>query len=109
MKLKNLTPHPVHIRSGDRFITVEPELESARCEEYNIGESNIDVDGATIKVVNGIRYGAVNLPPAVEGVIYIVSALVAQTSDRTDLMIPYDIHRDYEGNILGCNSLGVLA
>ena len=41
------------------------------------------------------------------GVFYIVSQLVKNAlPDRTDLLVPAEVVRDGNGNIIGCKSLG---
>ena len=56
-----------------------------------------------------ITFGEVeNLPPQKEGVLLIVSAMVANAGrkqGRTDLVTPAHMVRDHAGNILGCTSL----
>lgn len=47
-----------------------------------------------------------NLPEPQEGVVYVVSALVAQAvPDREDVFIPDDTVRDEQGRIIGVRAL----
>ena len=47
------------------------------------------------------------LPDFVEGTFYIVSQLVKSAlPQRNDLLVPAEVVRDSEGNIIGCFSLG---
>ena len=54
-------------------------------------------------------YGAGNMPPAVDGTMYIVSQLVQSAyPDRHDLIVPADVVRDgMTGAIVGCRTFAV--
>lgn len=58
--------------------------------------------------VTATEFGEVEgLPEPVDGVIYIVSSLVAQrVPNRNDVFIPSESVRDSQGRIIGCKSLG---
>jgi hypothetical protein len=80
---------------------VEASGAVARCQE---------VDKA-VGTINGIPiitrdYGEITgLPPAQEGVMYIVSGLVRQACTRSDILSPGTLVRDDKGDILGCKNL----
>lgn len=101
-RLINLTPHEIRIIHEDQEVVIQPSGTIARCQ----------VEQRVIGFVNGIpfykaSYGQVeNLPDPQEGVIYVVSALVAQAvPDRNDVLIPFDSIRDQNGKIVGCKAL----
>src|SRR5687768_4091404 len=109
MKLINLTPHPIQIWNENKCVlTIEPQGKPARCEEIKGNEFNMYVDKIPVRIVNNLSYSAADLPPSQPGVIYIVSVLVAQSSNRKDLMIPYDLVRSEQGQIIGCRSLAMI-
>lgn len=129
-KIVNLTPHQINfiIRyaleigrnelgtpkyvTEERSYSIPPSGVVARCKvDRQIIDSFIleDVDGWDITVpVTSARFGEVEgLPEPEEGVIYIVSNMVAQAvPDREDVFFPDDIVRDEHGNVIGCRALG---
>jgi len=102
IRVINLTPHDINIVGDDGQVTqtFPASGELARCSvsREQIGE----VDGIA---VNRTVFGAVTgLPEQQEGVVYIVSALVAKAADRDDVLIPDDTVRDEQGRIVGCRA-----
>lgn len=101
-----MTPHPVHILGDDNVIAVSP----ASGKQIRLKSSTVDagfsVDGIRItKTVFGEPEG---LPEYELGVFYIVSQLVKNAlPEREDLLVPAEIVRDMDGNIIGCKSLGI--
>lgn len=100
--LINLTPHEIRIIHADQEVVIQPSGTVARCQ----------VEQTIVGFVNGIPvykaiYGQVeNLPDPQPGVVYIVSALVAQAvPNRDDVLIPFDSVRDQNGKIVGCKAL----
>ena len=74
--------------------------------------ARVSSQAVTVGEVNGIpltrvSFGAVvDLPPPVEGTIYIVSALVrSAVPNRLDVASPGELVRDSAGAVLGCKSL----
>lgn len=131
MKLVNLTPHAINFVTADGrpILTVEPSGTVARvaaktvflgevyAEEDELTRIHTEIDcldGTSIHVVvenihvTGTNYGEVEgLPAPEEGVVYIVSSLVAQRChNRDDVFIPNESVRDENGRIIGCRSLG---
>lgn len=105
MKIVNLTPHQINFvdDNGVAILTVEPSGTLARVTTATVITGEI----------NGIpttetRFGEVEgLPEKEEGVIFLVSSLVAQRcQDRDDVFIPNESVRDDKGRIIGCKSLG---
>lgn len=102
MKIINLTPHNIDLYKDGKKIRVFESSGSWRLKEI---ESNLgELDGVPfVKVwyLNG------EVPQYQEGVYYIVSNVIQWAyPDRRDLLIPLDLVRDFEGNIIGCCSLG---
>lgn len=105
MKIMNLTPHRIDFvtADGSPLMSVEPSGTVARVsvKTETIGEV------AGIPVTKSVYSDIVDLPAPQEGVVYIVSSLVAQRCvDRDDVYIPNESVRDSEGKIVGCKSLG---
>ena len=106
MKLKNLTPHNVVIVINDSKKIVIPSDGIARVTEEKNATPSIDVDGVIIETFVSSFGEVENLPPQEDGVMVIVSALVASAAkDRNDLLVPGELVRDDGGNIVGCKSL----
>lgn len=121
MKIINLTPHEINIHipnvwdmeglpnlemnvdHGITTVTIPASGTIARCKTERKVIGNIDGIQITSTVFGEVE----GLPEPKEGVVYIVSSLVAQAAkDRTDVFIPDDTVRDEQGNIIGCRSLG---
>ena len=104
----NKTPHPIHIVgvSGE-VIKTFPKCEPDQLIRLSMSTSLAgDVNGTPItKTVFGDPIG---LPEFSEGTYYIVSQLVKNAfPNREDLLVPAEMVRDQEGNIVGCKSLGI--
>ena len=105
MLLKNFTPHNVVIVINETKIVI-PSDGIARVTETKSATPSIDVDGVVIETFISSFGEVENLPPQEEGVMVIVSALVASAAKgRDDLLVPGELVRDDGGNIVGCKSL----
>ena len=102
----NKTPHSVNIvNEKNQVIKV-----------YERGESLIRLAVKTVKdeplfdgtPTSRTEFGKPEgLPDFKEDTFYIVSQLVKNAlPDRKDLLVPAEVVRDDEGNIIGCKSLG---
>lgn len=104
MEILNCTPHSlVFVDDAGKVIrTVEPSgiLPRVSSAVTIVG----DIDGISDEVTS---YGqVVGLPEKREGVIMVVSAMVAaRLPDRDDIRIPGRQVRDDQGRIIGCRSL----
>ena len=106
MKLKNFTPHNVVIVNSEELKIVIPSDGIARVTETKTVTPSIDVDGVIIETFVSAFGEVENLPPQEDGVMVIVSALAADAAkDRNDLLVPGELVRDNDGNIIGCKSL----
>ena len=105
MLLKNFTPHNVVIVINESKIVI-PSDGIARVTETKTVAPSIDVDGVAVETFVSAFGEVENLPPQEEGVMVIVSALVASAAKgRDDLLVPGELVRDDGGNIVGCKSL----
>jgi len=103
MKITNLTPHPlrIHGRAGEiRDLAVDGPAPRLTPQRTPLG----DLDGLPLgRTVLGDPTG---LPDPEDGVVLIVSALVAEACpDRTDLVYPGEAVRDERGRITGAKGL----
>ena len=106
MLLKNFTPHNVVIVINESTKIVIPSDGIARVTETKTVAPSIDVDGVIIETFKSSFGEVENLPPQEEGVMVIVSAMAADAAkDRNDLLVPGELVRDNDGNIIGCKSL----
>ena len=100
----NATPHEVRLvdANGNLLASFPPQiLIRLKAETVRDGEIN----GIPIsRTVFGEPEG---LPPQQPGVYYIVSQLVKNAINRSDLLVPAEVLRDEKGNIIGCQSLGL--
>ena len=106
MALVNLTPHPIHIY-GNRTVedgpaeVIPPSGTVARIATIDLG-SQVGKYAA----YELVEYGhAHDLPPKVEGTVYIVSLVVALACHRDDLLAPYVEVRNGQGTMIGCRYL----
>lgn len=105
MKIKNFTPHPIHIcnYAGEVTRVLQPEgLVRLKTVTVPAGE----IDGIP---VTRTEFGQPEgLPEFKEGVFIVVSQLVKTAlPSRSDLLVPAEVVRDENGNIVGCKSLGL--
>lgn len=107
MIIINKTPHPVHIvnESGGIVKTYyEDGGSKIRLAVKTVRDIPLEDGTPTSRSEFGEPEG---LPEFKEGVFYIVSQLVKNAlPDRTDLLVPAEVVRDGNGNIIGCKSLG---
>ena len=110
--LVNKTPHPVTlVLENDAKITLAPVLPIPRVSSHNVTTATY-----TISDENGIEHTivreapvfgeVVDLPEPQEGVLYIVSMLVAaRAANRIDLVSPGRQIRNEAGQVIGCLGL----
>lgn len=101
----NTTPHNVNI-CDDNGKVITNFLKSDSPIRLNSVSNKIgDINGIP---VNSVTFGSADIPTFQEGVHYIVSALVKNAfPNRSDLIVPHDLVRDTDGNIVGCKGFSV--
>jgi len=106
VKIVNLTPHEVTVKTDGGEIVIPPSGQVARCAEKRSPAPALETEMGSIPVSRA-SYGAVEgLPDPQPGVVYIVSALVlAAVPERRDVFAPGPAIRDEEGRIIGCDGL----
>lgn len=101
-----MTPHAIDIVGEDNLII----------KTFPKGEKMIRLAASTVLAFekDNIRFTktvfgqAEGLPEYQEGIHYIVSQIVKSAfPERSDLLVPAEVQRNSEGNIIGCKSLGV--
>jgi len=101
--IRNFTPHPVVVygENGNIITTIEPEGVQVRINEETTTQPEIE----GIPVVRKAYTDISGLPEQKEDVWIVVSVLVIQASDRTDLVCPdtgpESAVRNDKGHILG--------
>ena len=94
----NLTPHTINVINS---VTLPPSGEVARVEM--VSSPTEPIEG-----IPSVRteWGEVaNLPEPVEGVVLLVSGMVAQAVPREDVVSPGELVRDEQGRPIGCRGL----
>lgn len=106
MAVKNLTPHPIHIVDAEGTVLKTFQSEGLVRLKASTVHAGFSVDGVPVtKTQFGEPEG---LPLFEQGTFLIVSQLVKSAlPDRFDLVVPADVVRDANGNIVGCRSLGI--
>ena len=102
----NLTPHPVNLLDVNANVVITFHTEGlARCSQNDviIGKLNKDI------ILTKTSYGEIiGLPEQSPRTFYIVSRLVRNAlPNRTDLLVPNQLIRDSEGQIVGCRSFSI--
>lgn len=111
MNIINLTPHTITFISANNNMqkyAVAPSGIVARvsASTATIGEVTTP-EGFVIPVTQTLFGQLEGLPAPKEGVVYVVSSLVAgRVPYRKDVYIPNESIRDDKGRIIGCLSLG---
>lgn len=107
MSLVNMTPHPINIVDAEnQIVKVIPASGNLIRLSASTVDAGLTVDDIPVsKTVFGNPEG---LPEYQLGTFYIVSQLVKSAlPSREDLLVPAEVVRDTQGNIIGCRSLGI--
>jgi len=105
MRIINLTPHPITVAG----LTIEPDGRVPRLREETRTVGQVEVDGHTLPVTETVLGELEGLPEPADGVIYVVSRLVAEAAPhREDLYFPGRLVRDQAGRVVGAESLARL-
>ena len=104
--IKNLTPHPINLLDENNNIVRTFGSDGLVRLKANTVSAGFTVDDCKItKTVFGEPDG---LPEYQFGQFYIVSQLVKSAlPQREDLLVPAEVVRDANGNIIGCKSFGI--
>jgi len=111
-KIVNLTPHPVNICDENgvvRLVIPSSGLARRASEHEEVGV--VEFEGVSIRVNHVVFGEIVGLPEQKEGTLYIVSSLLgwaAARAGRDDVLVPDELIRDQNGNIIGAKSLSRL-
>lgn len=103
-KIINLTPHKVTVVNDDNTIKAEFESQGvARCSQQTTIVGSVNGINITSTVFGDVT----DLPDEKPNTFFIVSRLVlnACKDTRSDLLVPNELVRDANGNIVGCKSL----
>ena len=102
----NATPHAVNLLDeNNQEVKTWPKGElSIRLKVETVSAEPLPDGTPTTRTQYGEPEG---LPDYEEGIYYIVSQLVKSAlPNRNDLLVPAEVQRDTDGNIIGCRSLG---
>lgn len=103
--IKNLTPHPIHLIGEDGQIVRTFGSDGLVRLKADTVDAGFTVDDC--KITRTVFGEPVGLPEYRLGQFYIVSQLVKSAlPNREDLLVPAEVVRDTNGNIIGCKSLG---
>jgi len=105
MKIKNLTPHALTIVGVNGTLVVPPSGVVARLAVTRTALAPVTIDGVELPISIPVMGEVTDLPPAEDGVILVVSALVAGAVNRPDVMSPGELIRDSNGNVIGAKGL----
>lgn len=106
MYVINLTPHAINLTSGSEVREVPPSGMVARVSMTRETVGAVEVDGITVPIFRAIPGEVSDLPPPRQGMVFIVSRLVAEACrERDDLLVPDELVRDEEGRVIGARAL----
>ena len=101
--LINLTPHPINIVKDGEIVKTIPSNGIARLSQ-SLTQIGTYEDIPLFKITFG---NGENIPEP-DGNLYIVSSIVKSAyPDRDDLVVPAELVRDDNGNIIGCKGFSV--
>lgn len=109
--LVNLTSHPIYLVGEDSHEPIRCIFPSKLYGELRLQQRTTRLDTCAGMPIYGVTTLAAptqhsDLPPRIEGTLYIVSRLVADVlRDRDDFVFPYRLVRDGNGVVTGCSSL----
>lgn len=109
--LINLTPHVINFMNADNqvILTLPAASNTARCSVKREVADTISCDGHSIPINKNVFGEVYNLPATQDNTYYIVSSLTAQAvPSRKDVLVPDDVVRDENRNIIGCRALATL-
>lgn len=104
-KIINLTPHALNLHGEGGSVEIPASGQVARLAVTREQLDPITVGGVSLPVARPTMGPITGLPEAQEGVILVVSALVADAAKRTDVMAPGELVRDAAGVIIGARGL----
>lgn len=112
MEIVNLTPHAVNLYDdGNHLVAVFPAAVAA-CRIVPFRAPCPELTQTTgINFVRESHTGAsiVGAPAPADGVVYIVSRLVALAARRADFVVPDMPVRDASGSIVGCRGFAFVS
>jgi len=100
----NKVPHAVYILDdNDNILRVFPKSKGMIRVEENTSDIGV-IDG--VPICSTIWGDTTDVPEPQKGLYYIVSQLVKNAlPKRPDLLVPKNVVRDINGNIIGCRRL----
>lgn len=108
-RIINLTAHPVVLLGKENRIIKTFESEgSIRLSQHLVDIKLLEIEKAKIRVTKTVFGKAEGVPDQEDGVYYIVSAITKTAyPERDDFLIPSELQRGLNNEILGCKSLGL--
>lgn len=104
IQLVNLTPHSLHVIVDATTHTILPSGPPARAAMTREQIGTLDAGEFAVPLFRTTFGEITGLPDPQDGVVYLVSNIVAQAVRRDDVLIVDDMVRDSEGRILGCRA-----
>lgn len=108
MRIRNLTGHRITFVNGDMKTDVEAEGRASVENRHEFVESVLVHDFLVVPLYEVSEQEITNLPDAEEGVLIVVSGLVAAVASRmgrTDVVSPGRVDRENGGRVTGARSL----
>lgn len=98
IKFVNLTPHEITVVNSTTRIFPKSDKIARVSQTVTVKEVIDDIEIGTVSFGQ-----VVDLPEPVDGVFFIVSALVkSAVTNRTDLLSPGELVRNTDGIVIGC-------
>lgn len=102
-RLINLTGHRVVVLQWNDEQVAVPSRGYLRVESSQSAAGVINVDGIRVPIIE-ITENQLTMPSAEDGVLYIVSGIVAAKANREDFVVPSRVQRDTNGRTVGCRA-----
>lgn len=107
VRLRNLTPHELRVRTTGRELVLDPDARPARVAVTDNIVDTLTVDGLPVSLHEVSTHLLVtDLPPPRPAVLLVVSrAVAAACPDRHDLVVPHLLVRNHAGVVVACTAL----
>ena len=105
MQIVNLTPHAITLHGESGIVNCPPSGMLARLAVSRQVVGTVMVGGVILSVARSTLGEVTGLPGPVDGIIYVVSALVADAAKRSDVFAPGELLRSFTGEVIGAKGL----
>lgn len=104
MMFRNYTGHHIVVEGDDEATQFLPTHGHARIDSNMDVDEVVEWEGISVPILHVTERKVTGLPEPTEGVLYVVSGLVASHVDRNDCVIPSRVRRNHGGGVDACSA-----